>query len=75
MQLAEACLNCHYWRELHGDGEYGRCYRHAPGPQVDTVDIRLDDDPNFIFITHWPETHFSDWCGEMKFNFKTEVPE
>ena len=75
MQLVEACLNCHYWRELQGGSEYGNCHRHAPGPRVDTVDIRLDDDPNFIFITHWPETHFSDWCGEMKFNFKTEVPE
>jgi len=38
-------------------------------------DTKVHEDPDSIFITHWPETHFSDWCGDMKFNFKTEVPE
>jgi len=75
MQLAEGCLNCHYWRTFMDSGEYGRCHRHAPSAEVGTVEVKFDEDPNSVFITNWPETHFSDWCGEMKFNFKTEVHE
>ena len=58
-----------------GDEENGRCHRYAPTPYVGMEDTKVHEDLDFIFITHWPETHFSDWCGDMKFNFKTEVPE
>jgi len=74
MQLEEACLNCQYWHALK-DEEYGRCRRYAPAAYVGMEDTKVHEDLDFIFITHWPETHFSDWCGDMKFNFKTEVPE
>ena len=74
MQLAKACLNCQYWHAPEEE-EYGKCLRYAPTPYVGMEDTKVHEDPDFIFITHWPETHFSDWCGDMKFNFKTEVPE
>ena len=72
MDLAETCLNCRYWRE-RDDSEYGCCRRHAPRPYVEKTDINVDYNDDLLDVTHWPETHFTDWCGEMIFNSRPET--
>jgi hypothetical protein len=72
MELAAACLNCRYWREVD-ESEYGRCHRYAPHPYVKEVNVNANnDDESLLDVTHWPEVHFSDWCGEMSFGVKPE---
>lgn len=50
------CLNCKYWVEfapnvnVHSSGD-GECHRHAP---CGVSGARI-----------WPETSWSDWCGEF----------
>lgn len=56
------CSNCSYWDAL--DGNDGLCRRMPPM-------VVLDDEDEWV--SKWPETLASNWCGEFEMNARFEA--
>lgn len=54
----ESCGKCFFWKPASGDA--GVCRRQPPRS------MRFEVDDKIQFVSRFPTTSSSDWCGEFK---------
>ena len=65
--MSETCSNCRFWAEtLGGDGEDGRCQRHAPVVAVSIDPVYGYKPEGQHEMTRWPYASSENWCGDYE---------
>lgn len=63
------CSACIYWQKI-GDNKIGHC-RLGP-PSIFATTDHTGDNPRTGYVTAWPETTASEWCGEYADIWETD---
>ena len=60
--MQNTCHGCRWWDQL--TDSMGACKRYPPRP----VSLTAEEEKSLLdnYKAHWPDTHFTDFCGEFK---------